>query len=175
MTTELQEFSRHWERETEGTLALMHALPSDQYDFRPDAGGRSLGELAWHLAEVDAYVSLGIERAEFRFDVKPPHIERPRKIEALASAFRVVHQDAVARVARLRAADMDREIRYADGDLWSIRDLLWRKLLLHAVHHRGQLTLLCRLAGGVPPGLFGRTREESGPKRAAAIMDAAKA
>jgi uncharacterized damage-inducible protein DinB len=64
---------------------------------------------------------------------------------------------------------MDREIRYADGELWTIRDLLWRKLLLHAVHHRGQLTLLCRLAGGVPPGLFGRTREESAPLRVAAV------
>jgi DinB family len=62
MQTELQEFSRYWERETDGTLALMRALPPDQYEFRPDAGGRSIGELAWHLAEVDAYVSLGIER-----------------------------------------------------------------------------------------------------------------
>jgi uncharacterized damage-inducible protein DinB len=166
MATDLQEFSRHWERETDGTLALIEALPPDRYDFRPDAGGRSLGELAWHLAEVDAYVSLGIERGEFRFDVKPPHIERPRTVKALAAAFRVVHQDAVARVARLEAADMDRQIRYANGDLWTIRDLLWRKLLLHAVHHRGQLTLLCRLAGGVPPGLFGRTREESASQRA---------
>jgi uncharacterized damage-inducible protein DinB len=168
MTTELQEFSRQWEHETAGTLALLHALPSDQYDFRPDAGGRSLGELAWHLAEVDAYVSLGIERGEFRFDVKPPHIERPRAVEALAAAFRVVHQDAVTRVAGLQAADMDREIRYADGELWAIRDLLWRKLLLHTVHHRGQLTLLCRLAGGVPPGLFGHTREQSAACRATA-------
>ncbi len=161
MTTELQEFLRQWEHETDGTLALMHALPSDRYDFRPDAGGRSLGELAWHLAEVDAYVTAGIERGEFKFDVKPPHLERPRTVEALAPAFRVVHADAAARVARLQPADLEREIRYADADLWSIRDLLWRKLLLHAVHHRGQLVLLCRLAGGVPPGLFGRTREES--------------
>jgi len=52
MMTDLQEFSRQWERETDGTLALMGALPPKQYDFRPDAGGRSLGELAWHLAEV---------------------------------------------------------------------------------------------------------------------------
>ncbi len=168
MTTELQEFSRQWAHETEGTLALMRALPSDQYDCRPDAGGRSLGELAWHLAEVDAYVSLGIERGEFRFDVKPPHIERPRTVEALAAAFRVGHQDAVTRVAGLQAADMDREIRYADGELWAIRDLLWRKLLLHAVHHRGQLTLLCRLAGGVPPGLFGHTREQPAARRVTA-------
>jgi uncharacterized damage-inducible protein DinB len=167
MTTELQEFSKQWEMETDGTIALMRALPPEQYDFRPDAGGRSIGELAWHLAEVDAYVSLGIERGEFTFTVKPPHIERPRTVEALAPAFRVVHEDARARVAWLQAADLDREIRYADGELWSIRDLLWRKLLLHAVHHRGQLTLLCRLSGGIPPGLFGRTREESAARLAA--------
>jgi uncharacterized damage-inducible protein DinB len=167
MQTELSEFSRQWEHETEGTLALMRALPRDHYDFRPDAGGRSLGELAWHLAEVDAYVSTGIVRGEFRFDVKPPHIERPRSVEQLAPAFRVVHDEAVARIAQLDPADLEREIRYADGALWTIRDLLWRKLLLHAVHHRGQLTLLCRLAGGVPPGLFGRTREEQAAQRAA--------
>ena len=64
-TTELREWSRQWERETDGTLALMSALPPEHYDFRPDATERSLGELAWHLAEVDAYVSLGIERGEF--------------------------------------------------------------------------------------------------------------
>jgi len=63
---------------------------------------------------------------------------------------------------------MDREIRYADGTLGTVRDLLWRKLLLHAVHHGGQLTLLCRLAGGVPPGLFGRTRDESAARAATA-------
>jgi uncharacterized damage-inducible protein DinB len=68
MPTKLQDFSSYWERETDGTLALMRALPSGQYDFRPDAGGRSIGELAWHLAEVDAYVTLGIEQREFNFD-----------------------------------------------------------------------------------------------------------
>jgi uncharacterized damage-inducible protein DinB len=166
MQTELQEFLRHWERETEGTLALLRALPTDQYDFRPDTGGRSIGELAWHLAEVDGYVSLGIDQGEFKFDAnKLPHIERPKTIEALAPAFRVVHDEAVARVARLQSHDWGREIRYADGELWSVGNLLWRKLLMHAVHHRGQLTLLCRLAGGVPPGLFGRTREETPARR----------
>jgi len=168
MRTELQEFSIQWERETEGTIELMRALPPDQYDFRPDAGGRSLGELAWHLAEIDAYTSLGIEQGEFKFPVKPPHIERPRRTEDLAPAFRVVHEEAAARIARLQPADWDRKVRYADGELWRAGDLLWQKLLLHAVHHRGQLTLLCGLAGGVPPGLFGRTREETAALQAAA-------
>jgi uncharacterized damage-inducible protein DinB len=158
---DLQRFLYEWERETAGTLALLRALPADRYDFRPDPEGRSIGELAWHLAEVDAYVTLGIQQGQFKFDVKPAHIERPKTIDALAPAFRVVHEDAVARVANLTPDDLDREIPYADGTRWTIRDLLVRKLLLHAVHHRGQLTLLCRMAGGVPPGLFGRTREET--------------
>ena len=63
MQTELQEFLNQWEQESDGTIALMRALPADQYEFRPDRGDRSLGELAWHLAEADAYVTLGIDRA----------------------------------------------------------------------------------------------------------------
>jgi uncharacterized damage-inducible protein DinB len=118
-----------------------------------------MGELAWHLAEVDAYVSLGIERREFKFDVKPANIERPGTVEALAPAFEIVHREAVLRVKRLETVSLNEEIRYADGTTWTISDLLWRKLLLHSIHHRGQLTLLCRLAGGTTPPLFGRTRE----------------
>ena len=133
----------------------MRALPVEHYDLRPDAGGRSLGELAWHLAEVDAFVSLGIARRDFTFKDKPPRLERPRRVEELAPAYRVVHDDAVERLAALQESDLDTDVRYADGQLWTVRNLLWQKLLLHHVHHRGQLTLLCRLAGGVPPPLFG--------------------
>src|SRR5262244_2259488 len=119
MRSELQEFLERWEHETDGTLALLRALPPEQYDFRPDTGGRSLGELAWHLAEIDAYLSFEIDRGGFSVDVKPPHIERPRSVEALAPAFRVVHEDAVARLRHLEAADLDRPIPYADETPWT--------------------------------------------------------
>jgi uncharacterized damage-inducible protein DinB len=161
MQTELDSFLKAWEQGTDGTLRLMRSLPPGQYDCRPDAGGRSLGELAWHLAEVDAYASTGIATGNFRFDVKPPNISRPKTIAELAPAFQIVHDEARNRLAPIRPADFEREIPYFDGTTWTIRDLLWRKLLLHTVHHGGQLTLLCRLAGGVPPGLFGPAREDA--------------
>ena len=154
MSDPLYEFSRMWQRETDATLALLRALPQDAYNLRPDPGGRSLGELAWHLAEVDAYVSLGIQRRSFALG-RPPHLDRPRRIDELAPAYRIVHDDATARLAGLEEGDLGDEIRYADGRLMTIRDLLWHKLLLHHVHHRGELTLLCRLAGGEPPALYG--------------------
>ena len=102
---ELEMFLSTWEREAESTLKLLRALPATQYDFRPDAGGRSLGELAWHLAEGDAYMSYGIETGRFAMDVKPPNIERPRAVEAPAPGYERIHREAVARIrmAAMRA------------------------------------------------------------------------
>ena len=164
--TELDMLLGMWEHETQGTLKLLRALPRDQYDFRPDAGGRSLGELAWHLAEGDAYMTYGIEQGKFDFSMKPPNLARPRTIEELAPAFERVHQEAVARVRKLKLEDLDRTIDFFNGPL-TIRQILWSALYSHGIHHRGQLALMCRLAGGQTPGLFGPNREEMAAMQAA--------
>jgi len=164
---EIEMFLRSWEQEAESTIKLLKALPPTQYDFRPDATGRSLGELAWHLAEGDAYVSDGIERGQFTRDAKPPNIERPRTIEALAPGYERVHREAVARIRNLRPDDLDRTLAFFVGDR-TIRDLLWSGILAHGIHHRGQLSLMCRLAGGQAPGMYGPNREEMAAMRAGA-------
>ncbi len=157
--TELERFFTTWEQESDSTLKVLRALPVSQYDFRPDAGGRSLGELGWHLAEGDAYMSFGIDTADFTMKTRPPNIERPRTIEALAPGFERVHQEAVARLRKLKAEDLDRSLDFFGGKL-PIRDILWAMVIRHSVHHRGQLTLMCRLAGGQAPGLYGPNRED---------------
>jgi uncharacterized damage-inducible protein DinB len=160
MQSELERFFEVWDRESASTLKVLRALPVDQYDFRPDPGGRSLGELAWHLAEGDAYMSFGIERGKFGMADRPPHIDRPRKVEELAPGFERVHSEAVARLRGLGDADLDRVLPFFGMQL-PIRSILWDMIIIHGVHHRGQLTVLCRLAGGVSPGVYGPNREES--------------
>jgi len=157
--TELEGFLASWDREAESTMKLLQALPTTQYDFRPDTGGRSLGELAWHLAEGDAYISYGVERRQFSMDMQVPNIERPRTIEALAPEFERVHREAVARIASLSASDLDRTIDFFTGPM-TIREILFSGILAHGIHHRGQLSLMCRLAGGKSPGMYGPNREE---------------
>jgi uncharacterized damage-inducible protein DinB len=164
---ELEMFLNAWEREAEGTLKLLRALPAAQYDFRPDAGGRSLGELAWHLAEGDAYMSYGIDAGKFDMQMKPANIERPRTVEGLAPGYERIHLDAVERIRRLKPEDLDRELMFF-GRATSIRDILWGMIISHSIHHRGQLSLMCRLAGGQAPGLYGPNREESAALRATA-------
>ena len=167
MGDQLYEFSRMWEQETDGTLALLRALPHDAYDLRPDPGGRSLGELAWHLAEGDAYMSYGIDTGRFTMDAKPPNIERPRTVDGLAPGYERVHREAVARIRTLKPEDLDRKLAFFVGEM-TIREILWGAILSHTIHHRGQLSLMCRLAGGKAPGMYGPNREEMEAMRSGA-------
>jgi len=156
--SEVGRFLAAWEREAARTEQLLAALPPGQYDFRPDPGGRSLGELAWHLAEVDAYMSLVVEQGGYRPEVRPPNLERPRTVEALAPAYALAHADAVRRIAALTDAELARELPVFSEPM-SIRTILWDGILGHAIHHRGQLALMCRLAGARPPAPYGPDRE----------------
>jgi uncharacterized damage-inducible protein DinB len=167
MHDEIQTFIAYWNHEANATADLLRKLPSDQYDFRPDPHARSLGELAWHLAEVDAYTTWGIEQGSFQLGLRPPGIERPRTIEALAPGYEEIHVNAVERVRKLSPADLDRKLRHFTGNELSIRQLLWGAVLFHMIHHRGQLSILTRLAGGTVPSIFGPNREQMAALRAA--------
>ena len=169
MSYEHEQFLKTWDWEAQRTIALLKCLPANQYDFRPDPKGRSLGEMAWHLAEGDAYMTYGIESG-FAPGMKPPGIERPRTIAELAPGYERIHGDAVARVKKLKPEDYERTIPFFDGQPMSIRDILWGATLHHGIHHRGQLVLLCRQAGGSPVGIYGPNREETEK-----MMEAAKA
>jgi uncharacterized damage-inducible protein DinB len=166
MPNENDYFLEAWEREAQLTLKLLRALPKNSYDFRPDKEGRSVGELSWHLAELDGYITHGVEKGDLKQGgEKPPGMERPRTIEELAPGYERIHRDAVERVRKLRPEDYNRTIPFFDGSPMRVHDMLWGALLHHLIHHRGQLSLMCRLAGGTPPGIYGPTREETAALR----------
>jgi|SRR5437867_10048485 len=119
---------------------------------------------AWHLSEIEGYTSYGITKGAMTFQEIPPNMQLPREVRLLAPAYRRVHEEAVTRLADLTEAQLDREMQFADRRM-SIRDILWGAMLMHLIHHREQLSLLCRLAGGTSPGIYGPNREEMAAMR----------
>jgi uncharacterized damage-inducible protein DinB len=164
---EFENFLKVWDADAKRTIRVLEALPKDQYDFRPDPGGRSIGEMAWHLAEGDAYNSVGVAEGGFSPGMRAPGMERPRQVEALAPGYERVHREAVARIRGLKPTDLDRRIAFFSGEMMSGTEILWATIF-HNVHHRGQLSMMCRLAGGVSPAIFGPNREEMAAMRAQA-------
>jgi uncharacterized damage-inducible protein DinB len=165
MRNELETFIEIWERETAKTIKLLESLPRQEYDYRPDPEGRSLGELAWHLAEPEAHGPFAIERGGFSREARPAGIERPRSIEELAPAFGRVHGDAAERLSKLVPDDLERSIPFFTGPPITVRAVLWDFMLLHGIHHRGQLSMMARQAGGQPISLYGPTRETAPLKK----------
>ncbi len=164
---ELESFLKTWSAEAQRTLQLMRALPPTQYDFRPAKDWRSIGELAWHLAEGDGYMAEAAVKGAFDFASKLPGLERPRTIAELAPAYERVHAEAIAKLRAMKPEDMDRTMTDFTGEPLRVGDMLWTYLLHHTIHHRGQLSLMCRLAGGVPPGMYGPNLEETLAMKAA--------
>jgi uncharacterized damage-inducible protein DinB len=157
--SEQDRFLGAWEHEAQSTLKVLRSLPVDQYDARPDKGGRSLGECAWHLAEIDGFITDAVVNGKFDFAKKIPGMERPRTIGELAPAYERFHNSCVAQIRALKPEDLEKQIPLMGHPMRGY-DVLWNVLLHHLIHHRGQLVLLCRLAGGTPPGLYGPTRED---------------
>src|SRR5262249_47427732 len=108
--------------------------------------------------------SLGVVAGAFPPPSKPENIQRPRSIEELAPGYQRVHREARERLGNLQPSDLDRQIKFLKDSTLTAGSLLWHVLLLHSVHHRGQLSILVRLAHGVVPSIFGPTREQSPPK-----------
>jgi len=170
---EIDTFRAVWSSEAQSTIRLLEALPPNQYDFRPDPKGRSIGELAWHLSEIDACLSFGIAERRFRFEDEPPDLKRPREVKLLAPGYRRVHEQAVARLKKLENDQLGESVTFFDGQRMTLREVLWSALLHHLIHHRGQLVMMCRMAGGTPPGIYGPNREQMQAMRAKAEVASA--
>lgn len=158
---ELESFLKTWSAEAQRTLQLMRALPPTQYDYRPVQEWRSIGEMAWHLAEGDAYMAVAAVNGKFDFATKLPGLERPKTIAELAPAYERVHQEAFAKVKAMSPEALDRTMPDFSGEPIRVGDVLWTYLLHHNIHHRGQLSLMCRQAGGTPPGMYGPNLEDT--------------
>jgi len=168
MSREFESFLSTWDAEAKRTADLLRTLPADQYDFRAvDPRGRSLGELAWHLAELDGYIANGVARGSLSVGDRPEGIERPRAVTELAPGYERIHRAAYEKLKGLSDADLDRSIPFFDGNPMEVRRILWDALLHHMIHHRGQLAMLIRQSGGKPVGLYGPTREETEAMKAA--------
>lgn len=147
-----------WEFESGLTRELLNSIPADRYDFRPDPHGRSMGELAWHLAALESIMSR-VARGRGLEGAMTPELEQPRTVPEIVSGYERIHQEAVERVKGIRPEDLDVEFPFFSGPI-TVRHVLRFPLLHHLIHHRGQLMMMIRMAGAVPSKVYGPNRED---------------
>jgi uncharacterized damage-inducible protein DinB len=141
---------------TAGTHAILAALTDDALAQPVTGDHRTLGRIAWHVA-----TSVGDTGRRMGIAVDGPGPEDP--MPARAADILVAYDRATASFgAGVADAWTDDTLRETDdmfGERWS-RGFSLFAMVLHEVHHRGQMTVLMRQAGLTVPGVAGPARED---------------
>jgi uncharacterized damage-inducible protein DinB len=148
-----------YEQELPRTLKVLRAFPSDQGDFRPHERSQPAVRIAHTLSQANAVMTRTV-RGETK---SPPSLPpTPKTFEEATTAYERSGRELI------EAARTAPEDRFAGtvpfgppGKLAElpVMDLLWM-MLLDSIHHRGQLSVYNRLAGGTVPSIYGPSGDE---------------
>lgn len=136
--------------EAERTKKAMEAIDAQSLNFRGVPGQRSLGEMAWHIAQAAGAIAARIGVETGGPGKRDPVPGEPSEI---AWVYLGVARALAGQVATWTDAHLDETVDVY-GEAWTRRKTL-RVLLDHEIHHRGGLVVLLRQAGLEPPALYG--------------------
>jgi len=156
MYRKIEDFIEDWKAEESATLKIFESIPDSAKATKAVEHLRSLERLAWHitqtLTEMPARAGI-IEKDTLE------HLSIPASFTDIISAYKKRSADLMEQVQKKWTdAGLTEEIGMY-GQQWSRRKIL-SVMVLHQVHHRGQMTALMRVLGLKVPGVYGPSKEE---------------
>ncbi|MBW5445305.1 damage-inducible protein DinB [Cohnella sp. CFH 77786] len=160
----VQQFLDDWAQESSLTSKVLSALTDASLTQAvTETKGRKLGELAWHLAtSVTGMLGAG----GVQVDGPGFNAPTPTRAQEIADGYRKVSDAAVSALKAQWTDGKLSEPLLLFGRINTTYGGLLVMIVRHQIHHRGQMTILMRQAGLVPPGVYGPNEEESAAMRA---------
>lgn len=159
-TSEKDQFIQNWEREFQTTMKILNAYPENQLDFKPHERSRSARELAWVFNIEENTLIDGTIKGNVDFSNMP---KPPSTLKEIVSTYEKNHHANVERVKNMSEQDYNSMIKFftGPGKISDLRkaDVLWTSIMDN-VHHRGQLSVYLRMAGGKVPSIYGPSADE---------------
>lgn len=152
----IEDFLRNWEYEAANTSKMIGATTNETLGQPIAPGHRTLGRIAWHLAQT---IPEMMSRTGLSVTGVDPDAPVPDNVAAIKQAY----DDASASLAReVKNKWSDATLEMEDnmyGENWK-RGMTLTALMMHQAHHRGQMTVLLRQAGLKVPGVYGPAMED---------------
>ena len=161
--TELRKFLDSYDREVATTVRLLRAYPADKLDLRPADKLKTARELAWIFAAEQGLAEKALTTG-FDWSTPPTGMpDPPETMDEIIQALEDGHRRVTEHLRGMSRDDLAKTVQFFVapkqlGDI-PLMDFLW--FLLHDhIHHRGQLSVYQRIAGGRVPSIYGPTADE---------------
>lgn len=156
-------FAAELKQELHLTRRLLERVPTEQFGWRPHPKSMPIGKLAWHMANLMAFLELSQQGPETDMTT----VQWPAAAsttDELLSRFDVT----AASVQQAAASIEDEQLHGA----WTMRvgervvgtmprtRVLRTLVLNHLIHHRGQLSVYLRLLDIPVPSIYGPSADE---------------
>ena len=155
MYYKISDFVTDFDLETSATLKIFNNLSDKSLDQKVTEKGRSLGRLAWHIANTFGEMGSAAGLHVHSIDEK----SIPSSAKTIADEYSKSAASLKAAVLKEWNDDSLKDEINMYGETWTKSQTL-STLLVHQMHHRGQMTVLMRQAGLKVPGVYGPAYEE---------------
>ncbi len=155
MFSRVADFSNVWKYETDATLKLFDKLTDASLAQPAHKDARSLGRVAWHITTTLPEMC---NRCGFSVSEPDPQSPVPQKIETIRAQYKKAAGAIAEQVKKWSDADLLKEDNMY-GETWKRGSSLFG-LIVHQAHHRGQMTVLLRMANLPVTGVYGPAKEE---------------
>jgi len=152
--TEKDTFLQTHQRESQTTLNLLKAFPSDQLDLKPHAKSRTARELAFVLANQELFFK---QAAEGAIDFSLFARQAPATIDGIIQTYEQNVKAVNTAIEKKSTDELNQMINFGGHDMRRM-DALWANMF-DLVHHRGQFSVYVRLADGKVPSIYGPTAD----------------
>lgn len=152
----IADFLADWKSEEEATIKIFDSIPDDVKATKAAAHLRSLERLAWHITQTLTEMPARANIVDVDVLEDQPI---PANFKEIVDAYKKYSKELTEQIG-LRWTDegLTGDIKVY-GEQWERRKVL-SVLVLHQVHHRGQMTALMRMLGLQVPGIYGPSKEE---------------
>ncbi len=155
-----QEFETHLKWELPVLTKVIAAIPADNFDYRPHQKSRSAKELVRSLiGEIymtKAFLlgqSVTTENAGSFFEGIDP-----QTLDEAVKAMEHGNAEFILELEKATDESMKAQVRFFHRDT-TADDAIFN-MMLDIIHHRGQLSVYVRLAGGKVPSIYGPSADE---------------
>jgi uncharacterized damage-inducible protein DinB len=147
-------------REHDKTLKVLRALPENKAEFRPHERSNSARQLAWTFV-MEQGLMMGTLTDQLKLGGKWP--PAPESYSAIVEQYTKDFRELRSLLESLPEEKLAGTVKFftGPGQMSDVpkMEVLWFALC-DQIHHRGQLSVYVRMAGGKVPSIYGPSADE---------------